>query len=75
MTDNERKENLELIAITSSAIPIEFDTFCDALRLGGKIVFKNEFQEHENGNYFHVLNYNGRCYITTTDYPVKNFFI
>ncbi|MGB9707724.1 MAG: hypothetical protein ACPLXC_00080 [Candidatus Pacearchaeota archaeon] len=75
MTEERTKENSGLVAITNMAIPIEFDTFCDALRLGGKLVLKNGFQKHENGNYFHVLDYKGTTYITTTDYPVMDFLI
>jgi len=61
--------------IENSAIPIEFETFCDTLRLGGEIVFENEFQKHENGKFFHAVKYNEEVYLTTTDYFIKKFLV
>lgn len=72
---NEGKENLELVTMASVAIPIDFETFSLALKLGGKLIFDNEFQKHENGPYFHVLEYNGARYITSTPCFVEKFLI
>ncbi len=70
------EENPRLVKeIKNSAIPIEFETFCGALKWGGEIIFENEFQKDENGDYFHALRYKGDLYVTTTDYFVKEFLV
>ncbi|MCX8194206.1 MAG: hypothetical protein N3G19_02475 [Candidatus Pacearchaeota archaeon] len=68
-----KKEEIELIAIKSIAIPLDLDTFILALKNGGKLVFKNKYQPKDN-NYIHTLEYKGDSYITTTSYFVEKFF-
>ena len=71
-----RKENSDLVALTSSAIPINFEDFCNILKiLGGQLEFDNEYQEHENGPFFHALRYNGDLYITKTDDFIRDFLV
>lgn len=74
-TKDTEKENSRLLAIMSSAIEIEFDTFCDALKLGGKLIFANKYQKGENGPYFHLLEYKGTQYITSTSHSIEKFLV
>lgn len=74
-TGKEKKESIELIALKSVAIPLDLDTFVLALKNGGKLVFKNQYQKHENGPYFHALKYKSDWYITKTDNYIKDFFV
>lgn len=66
-TTEEKKKYSDLVAITSSAVEIDEDTFYMALRLGGRLMQPNQFKEYSDGkNYIHILEYKGRTYMTRT---------